>query len=79
MALIKANKLLRLDKTRNTIHKVANGTYTDFEYNGKKYFQIDTYGSEDRKMTEKISQSIQFDKETAEFLIDLLKKEFNLL
>ena len=30
---------------------------------GKKYLQLDTYGSEDRQMLGKISQSIQFSPE----------------
>lgn len=29
-------------------------------------------------MTDKISQSIQFDKRTAEYLIKLLREEFNI-
>ena len=40
--------------------------------------QIDTYGKNDRAIHEKISQSIQFDKESAKFLVDLLSKEFDL-
>lgn len=45
---------------------------------GEKYVQIDTYGRIDRENPEKISQSIQFDKETATFLVNLLKEEFEL-
>ena len=37
-----------------------------------------TYGKIDRENPEKISQSIQFDKQTAEFFVDLLKKEFDI-
>lgn len=40
--------------------------------------QIDTYGKLDRENPEKISQSIQFDKQTAEFIVELLKKEFEM-
>lgn len=78
MALLLKTKLVKLDKYRNTIHKPTTATYTSFEEGGNKYFQIDTYGSEDRLMTEKISQSIQFDKSTAKKIIDILKTEFNL-
>lgn len=78
MALIKVNELKKMDKTRNNVHKVAHGTYTVFLEGGNKYFQLDTYGSENREMTEKISQSIQFDSETARFLVNLLVKEFNI-
>ncbi|MGH4125497.1 MAG: methionyl-tRNA formyltransferase [Clostridium sp.] len=78
MALIKVNELKKMDKTRNNVHKVTNGTYTVFLDGGNKYFQLDTYGSENREMTEKISQSFQFDSETARFLVNLLVKEFNI-
>lgn len=78
MALIKKENLEKLEKTRNTIHQPVQATYTVFEKNGEKYFQIDTYGSPDREMPEKISQSIQVDKKMAEYLINLLKAEFKL-
>jgi hypothetical protein len=78
MALIKANSAERLMKSRNNIHKEVHWTYTDFKVNGKKYFQIDTYGSNDREMKGKTSQSFQIDKEAAKLLIDVLKREFEL-
>ena len=54
-------------------------TYTVFDtVDGEHYVQIDTYGKNDRAIPEKISQSIQFDKESAKFLVDLLLKEFDL-
>lgn len=51
---------------------------TVFEMDREKYVQIDTYGRINRENPEKISQSIQFDKDTAAFLVNLLKKEFEL-
>ena len=78
MALLQSDKFDRAEKYRNTIHKQTTATYTTFEEEGKKYFQIDTYGSEDRVMTEKISQSIQFDKSMAKKMIDILRIEFSL-
>ena len=53
-------------------------TYTVFEVKGEKYIQIDMYGRNEREMSEKISQSLQFDRETAKFFVNLLVKEFNL-
>ena len=44
-----------------------------------KYFQIDTYGSSTREMKDKISQSIQVDKEMAKELIKLLMDTFEIL
>ena len=45
---------------------------------GEHYVQIDTYGKNDCAIPEKISQAIQVDKESAIFLVDLLRKEFDL-
>lgn len=77
MALLSAGKLSRTEKERNSIHRPTTATYTSFILQDKRYFQIDTYGSDDRIMPEKISQSIQFDEETAKVIVDLLKKEFH--
>ncbi len=78
MAGINKEHLIRTDKERNYVHKNVQATYTVFEVEGKKYFQIDTFGREERKIPGKTSQSIQFDRETAEYLLDLLKREFNI-
>ncbi len=77
MALLLAEKLSRIEKERNSIHKPTTATYTTFISCGKHYFQIDTYGSDDRVMPEKVSQSIQLDEEAAKIIVDLLKKEFH--
>jgi hypothetical protein len=78
MARIDLETLKYIDKDRNTVHIKVKTTYTVFEVDGEKYFQIDTYGKSGREMPEKISQSIQFDNESARFFSELLKKEFNL-
>jgi hypothetical protein len=78
MALITANEFTRIEKNRNSIHKPTSATYTSFEENGNKFFQIDTYGSEERIMKEKISQTVQLNKKMAEKLVEVLRKEFNI-
>ena len=78
MAQISLDNIKKIEKNRNTIHEKVHAAYTVFEMDGEKYEQIDTYGSIDRENPEKISQSIQFDKETATFLVNLLKEEFEL-
>lgn len=78
MAQISAENTTRIEKHRNTIHEKVQATYTVFEQEGKKYVQLDTYGRVGRKYSDKISQSIQFDKDTAKYIIDIFKKEFNL-
>lgn len=77
MAQIDIETIKRINKERNSLHAKVFTTYTAFEQNGKKYFQIDTYGRADREMPEKISQSLQFDKDSARVLVNLLVKEFN--
>lgn len=78
MAQINLENFQRLEKERNTIHTKVAATYSVFEMHGEKYFQIDSYGNNDREMPGKISQSFQLDQKTAEFLINLLIKEFDL-
>ena len=76
MAQIDIRHIKRIEKNTNYIHDRVNATYTVFEKDGKKYLQIDTYGRIERENPEKISQSIQLDKETARFLTDLIETEF---
>lgn len=77
MAKIDKNLLSKTKKTRNRVHEVVEGTYSVFEdIGGKKYFQIDTFGTKGRVHKHKISQTIQVDKETAKYLIDIMKQEF---
>jgi len=42
----------------------------------RRYVQLDTFGSEGRQFTDKVSQSIQFDRQAAEQLLELLRKAF---
>jgi len=78
MARINMDTLSKCEKERNSVHSKVSATYTIFTENGEKYLQIDTYGKSERKMPEKISQSIQFDKESAKFFAILLSEEFDL-
>lgn len=78
MAQINYKNIVKVEKSYNSVHKAVDSTYTVFVLKGKKYFQLDTYGSTDRKYVGKVSQSIQFDKDTANNLIELLKHEFEL-
>jgi len=78
MAQINLLKIKKIDKNRNMIHEKVFSTYTIFENSGEKYIQIDTYGRNEREIPEKVSQSLQFDRETAKFFVNLLVKEFKL-
>lgn len=79
MARLSKSKLERVEKERYTKHKVVRATYSSYYLNDDKYFQIDTFGKEDREFPEKISQTVQIDKDMAVFLVKLLIKEFDLL
>ena len=77
MAQISLESIKKIDKQRNTVHDKVHTTYTVFEMDGETYVQLDTYGRIDRETPGKSSQTIQFDRETAEFLVNLLKNEFD--
>lgn len=76
MAKVNMANLTRRDKERNTIQTEAEASYTVFEMNGERYFQIDTYGTRGRKEQGKVSQVLQFDEESVKLLIKLLTTEF---
>ncbi len=61
MVLITKRHFSHIDKERNTVHESVDATYCSFTKGEEKYFQIDTYGSENRQLKDKISQSIQID------------------
>ena len=78
MALITKRNFSHIDKERNMLHESVEATYCTFTKGENKYFQIDTYGSEQRQLKAKLSQSIQIDREMAIELVALLQKEFDL-
>lgn len=78
MAQIDISNLKKINKERNNVHDQVYATYTVFDYNGKKYLQIDTYGKPARENPEKISQSFQVNRETAAYMANLLIEEFGL-
>jgi len=43
---------------------------------GDRYLQLDTLGSDERQFADKVSQSIQFDRQAAERLQELLRQVF---
>ena len=77
MARITHQKITKINKNSG-IQKETECTYNVFQVNESRYIQFDTYGTTERKSKSKSSQTIQFDKETAKFLIEILKNEFDL-
>ena len=78
MARIDVKKIRREDKYRNTIHEEVESTYTIFEKNGIKYFQIDTYGKSGRKLKGQSSQVLQLDESSVHELVCLLSEKFSI-
>ncbi len=64
-------------KDRQTIHRPTRCTYSIVEGPGDlQVLQLDTVGSPDREFPDKVSQSIQFDRQGAEQLIALFRDAF---
>ncbi len=73
MALI--TQLKQGYKNKESVHKEIEGSYfIVIGRNGKKYLQIDTYGSDDREYPGKVSQSIQFSYEAIKQLKEILEQ-----
>ncbi|OME80095.1 hypothetical protein BK120_19840 [Paenibacillus sp. FSL A5-0031] len=75
MALIKE---IEKAERNSRLQIEANCTYNTLMTNGKKYIQLNTYGSKERVHTNIVSQSMQFDEKSARELFEILKNEFNL-
>ena len=75
MALVK--NIGKSPKEHASVHGVVECDCFMFSgADGKKIIQLDTYGSESRKLAGKTSQSIQFTKESFEQLMDLGRQFF---
>ncbi len=42
----------------------------------QRYVQLDTFGSEGRQFTDKVSQSVQFDRHAAKQLLEVIRQTF---
>ncbi len=73
MALVK--KLEKIQLERYAPHKEVKSTFSIIsEMDGRKYLQIDTYGSKERVCEGKKSQSIRFAPEAINQLKEILMK-----
>lgn len=59
-------------------HEEARTTYSVANFDTGKRIQLQSYGRADREDPDKVSQVMQFTKESANQLIAILKKEFNI-
>ena len=61
---------------RTTRHEPVICGWRAFDLDGERLLQLDTYGRSDRAMPDKVSQSIQLDRDGAKELLDLIRRAF---
>jgi hypothetical protein len=76
MALVRSFEPKTME--RNALHKEIGASYSVFGDGEAKVLQIDTYGSEDRQIPGKKSQTLQLDRQGAENLLRIIQREFGL-
>ncbi|QVY62602.1 hypothetical protein [Cytobacillus gottheilii] len=59
-----------------SIHDEVEASYNVVRNNGEIYVQVNTYGSPERKIKGKVSQSIQFSSEVIMDLYEIINKDF---
>lgn len=75
MALVSSLEFVR--KERQSIHQPTRCLSSAFTVqDGRSFIQLDTYGTDERAHPEKVSQSIQFDKQAATQLLALIRETF---
>jgi hypothetical protein len=77
MALI--TDFSRVEKKAQKIHEPVECGYSVFrDRQGEIVLQLDTYGTSERKLTNKVSQSIQLDEAAARELLKIITSTFQL-
>jgi hypothetical protein len=74
MALIKHFDSVPSDSQR--VHGPVTCGYRTFTADGRRILQLDTYGSADRMIPGKISQSLQLDADSARELLKIIEGAF---
>ncbi|XMA37226.1 hypothetical protein O1157_13065 [Streptomyces albogriseolus] len=74
MALIKEFQQASSDAQK--VHGPVTCGYRTFTIEGRRILQLDTYGSTERAIPNKISQSVQLDAEAARALLDIISEAF---
>jgi hypothetical protein len=77
VALIREFQQVGSDK--NGVHKPVTCGWRTFDADGQTILQLDTYGSDQRQIPNKVSQSIQLDRMAAEVLLRLIRDTFGEL
>lgn len=74
MALIREFEQVAAD--RNAVHKPVSCGWRTFSSDGETILQLDTYGSVERQIPNKISQSVQLNRNGAAVLLSLIRQTF---
>ncbi|WP_300435675.1 hypothetical protein [uncultured Mameliella sp.] len=74
--MARVNELTEREITRPSLHKAVEATYSVFEVSGEKVLQLDSYGSPNRALPGKVSQSLQLDEKAAKQLFEILRQDF---
>ncbi|MGW4347111.1 hypothetical protein ACWEL8_18825 [Streptomyces sp. NPDC004690] len=74
MALIKDFQTVTSDTQR--LHGPVTCGYRTFTVDGQRILQLDTYGSAERQILDKISQSVQLDVDSARELLKIIEESF---
>ena len=62
--------------TSNRVHTDVDATISMVEAGGERFIQIDTYGSADREIPGKTSQSLRISKSAFDEIVDMGKNFF---
>jgi hypothetical protein len=74
MAIIREFRHVTSDKS--VLHRPVSCGWRAFHAGDVKILQLDTYGSDTRQIPNKVSQSIQLDREAAAQLMTLIRDTF---
>lgn len=74
MALIA--EFTQVSSDRTVKHEPVSCGWRVFSNDGQTILQLDTYGSPERKIQGKVSQSIQLDRDSAKELVALIRNAF---
>ncbi|MGW2728500.1 hypothetical protein [Streptomyces sp. NPDC001494] len=74
MALIQDFDSVPSDAQR--VHGPVTCGYRAFTVDGRRILQLDTYGSTERKILDKVSQTIQLDADSARKLLKIIEESF---
>ena len=76
MAIISSFR--KLPRTSGRLHRThVECGYVIFDAGGKRFLQLETYGSDERQIPGKVSQTLQLDEDAAMRLAELIRRAFD--